>query len=67
MKCRSSIEKANFQHTLCSKLQKKLLFHRVPGIGAALSVMRKFFPIKEQWYYNNGLQEVVTSIHFVKN
>ena len=22
--------------------------------------------IREQWYYNNGLQEVVTSIHFVK-
>ena len=22
--------------------------------------------IREQWYYNNGLQEIVTSIHLVK-
>ena len=33
----------------------------------ALSVVNSvFIVIREQWYYNNGQQGVVTSVHFVK-
>ena len=47
-------------------LVRKVLFR---PFAFMLSQGRQWYPyehIREQWYYNNGLQQVVTSVHFVK-